>query len=210
MIVRLRTYELFVSNHCSNLKNVDFFPKLDLTLLSDIVFSDEGGAKDSKWTKGEKAVILECFSYSRHECWSGQQKNKVFEEQINASDLPRDKLDQTSVAAFESIVSVIQTCLTHDEISDIRQSARTRAERDFYSGHFPEKMLSPAGKPVYRSCIVCLERMKLQGVPHAERKNKRKVTPDQCNVCHVALCRNCFAVYHTPEREYARNAGHAE
>ena len=63
--------------------------------------------------------------------------------------------------------------------------------------HFPEKIRNPAGKQMYRSCFVCLERMKRQGVPNAERKSNRKVTSDQCNVCKIALCRDCFPVYHT-------------
>ena len=86
--------------------------------------------KTIKWTKGEKSVIFECFSYSRHECW-GRQKTKVFEEQINAADLPQEKVDQTSIPNLNSMVSVIQRCLTHEEINDIQQRGRARAERDF-------------------------------------------------------------------------------
>ena len=83
-----------------------------------------------KWTKGEKAVILECFSYSRLECW-GRQKTKVFEKQIKESDLPVEKVEQTTIAKLNSIVSVIHTYLSEDEIRDIQQRGRNRAEGDY-------------------------------------------------------------------------------
>ena len=83
-----------------------------------------------KWTKGEKAVILECFSYSRLECW-GRQKTKVFEKQIKESDLPVEKVEQTTIAKLNSIVSVIHTYLSEDEIRDIQQRGRNRADGDY-------------------------------------------------------------------------------
>ena len=65
--------------------------------------------------------------------------------------------------------------------------------------HFPEKILNPAGKTLFRACHVCLEKRKSQGVANSVRKNNRKVTRMQCSICKVALCTNtdCFEVYHT-------------
>ena len=39
----------------------------------------------TRWTKGEKAIILECFSYSRHECWG---KSKTKNEKLENKEHP--------------------------------------------------------------------------------------------------------------------------
>ena len=86
--------------------------------------------KRTNWTVGEKTIILECFAYSRHECW-GRQKDIVFESQIEASSLPRDKIEETTVKKLTSIVSQIRVYLTPDEVKETEDRGRSRAESDF-------------------------------------------------------------------------------
>ena len=63
--------------------------------------------------------------------------------------------------------------------------------------HFPTQILTAAGNPGRRACHVCLERMKRAGSSSKDRKNKRKTAVQECNVCKVALCKDCFEDYHT-------------
>ena len=67
--------------------------------------------KKTNWTVGEKIIILECFAYSRHECWC-RQKDKIFEGQINASNLPKEKVEETTIKKLTAIVSQIRKYLT--------------------------------------------------------------------------------------------------
>ena len=84
----------------------------------------------TKWTIGEKTIILECFAYSRHECW-GRQKDIVFQSQIEASSLPKEKVEETTVKKLTSIVSQIKVYLTPDEVKETEDRGRHRAESDF-------------------------------------------------------------------------------
>jgi hypothetical protein len=52
--------------------------------------------------------------------------------------------------------------------------------------HFPSKILNQEGKVARRICVVC------------KRKEKRKDTSYQCNICDVGLCVDpCFEIHHT-------------
>ena len=84
----------------------------------------------TNWTIGEKTIILECFAYSRHECW-GRKKDTVLEKQIQVSDLPRDKVGETTVKKLTSIVSQIRKYLTPDEVKETEERGRNRAESEF-------------------------------------------------------------------------------
>ena len=84
----------------------------------------------TNWTIGEKTIILECFAYSRHECW-GRQKDTVLERQIQNSDLPREKVEETTVKKLSSLVSQVRIYLTPDEVREAEERGRSRAESDF-------------------------------------------------------------------------------
>ena len=92
----------------------------------------------TKWTIGEKIIILECFAYSRHECW-GRQKDIVFESQIKASSLPKEKVEETTVKKLSSIVSQIRIYLTPDEVKETEDRGRNRAESEFSNLEDEEK-----------------------------------------------------------------------
>ena len=61
--------------------------------------------------------------------------------------------------------------------------------------HFSETILSADGKKLYRDCCLCYSKTK--GMARDVRKSSRKRTSQQCKVCKVALCLDCFPVYHT-------------
>ena len=84
----------------------------------------------TNWTIGEKTIILECFAYSRHECW-GRQKDIVMERQIQASDLPKEKVEETTVKKLTSIISQVKIYLTPDEVKETEERGRNRAESNF-------------------------------------------------------------------------------
>ena len=56
--------------------------------------------------------------------------NQVFEKQLEQSDLPRNKLDTTTVANLVSLVSTIGRNLSAEEIAHIKAEGRRVAELD--------------------------------------------------------------------------------
>ena len=82
------------------------------------------------WTIAEKTVIYNCFVYSRHECW-GRKKNEVFEKQIKLSDLPKCKVEETTVKKLYSITSQINKYLTPEVMTEMEVQGKLRAENDY-------------------------------------------------------------------------------
>ena len=56
--------------------------------------------------------------------------NQVFEKQLELSDLPKNKLDATTVANLVSLVSTINRNVSAEEIALIKEEGRREAESD--------------------------------------------------------------------------------
>ena len=91
------------------------------------------------WTIGEKEIIYKCFSYSRNVCW-GRKKDAIFEQQVKSSDLPRSKIEETTLLKLKSITSQIKKYLTAEVMTEIDSYERIRAEEDFKKLSEEEKL----------------------------------------------------------------------
>ena len=81
------------------------------------------------WTVAEKEVIFECFCYSRCHGW-GREKNKVFMDQLNRTNLSPDKINQMTVQKFSSICSQVSKYISEERVNQIKVASEERAKRD--------------------------------------------------------------------------------
>ena len=84
------------------------------------------------WSVEEKSKILYCFAYSRHEGW-GRTKAKVFQDQLELTDLCKQKLQTTSVKNLASNMSRVEQYIPKHECDRIRAEGHAKAEQDLQS-----------------------------------------------------------------------------
>ena len=66
------------------------------------------------WSAEEKEKILYCFAYSRYEGW-GRTKDKVFLEQLDRTDLCKDKLQATNARNLSSLMTQVEHYIPKQE-----------------------------------------------------------------------------------------------
>ena len=98
------------------------------------------GLTQTKWTVPEKEEMLYCFSFSRFEGW-GRRKDQVLEKMLMKSNLPKEKMESSSITKIRSIVSQVRVYLEKDKIADIEKRARRDAELEVLSEGREEAVL---------------------------------------------------------------------
>ena len=83
------------------------------------------------WSVEEKRILLRCYAYSRFEGWSSGTKDEVFKQQIDLTDLDKDKIQSTTVIKLRSLMTQVAKYIPAEEASSIREEGRKQAERDF-------------------------------------------------------------------------------
>ena len=78
------------------------------------------------WSVEEKRIILYCFAYSRHKGW-GKTKGNVFMDQLELSNLCKDKIQDTNVKNLGSLMSQIENHIPKCECDEIRARGLAKA-----------------------------------------------------------------------------------
>lgn len=100
--------------------------------------------KQLSWSVEEKKTIYYCHAYSRCEVWT-KGKDKIFQKQIDLSNLDQQKLQESSLKKLSSIASQIGKYLTKDTMDEIRQQANAKAVEDLqYLGDTEKKEIDKA------------------------------------------------------------------
>ena len=94
------------------------------------------------WTKEEKKLLWYCHGFSTSDVWPRGIRTKIFKQQIDESNLPKDKLKKTTINKIRSIISQIprDICLDKNELLKLTETAQSDAQIAF--GKFSEESVS--------------------------------------------------------------------